>query len=679
MKYFKIIILFFLFLNCFKSDAQQIKLDSILKIIYNSKNDSIKINGVLSLAEYYSNKEPDKSLHYAIIAKEISFLSKSKIQYARSLRETGWYFYKLGNYSEALKNYFDALKVYSPQDIKYTSATLSNIGDIYLEQKEFEKAKKYYNKALTIDEGSNNLNGIATLLGNIGIVLMEQGEYQKALDYYFKSLTLNKLLLNKAVKNKNTDEILKNKTEVSIKSGNIGYLFLCKSDNADITKYEKSELIKQSLECFSEGLKIDYELNRKYGIAAKTGNIGILYLKTKKYNKSEEYLQNAIFISDSIKAIDLSSEWHNYISQLYSQTNQTKKAFEHYKKYIELKEKINSSNSIRLSSQIELNFEFEKKIALKKAEQEKINALNKVEKKKQKIIIFSTILGMLLLLIFTAFILRSLKITKKQKIIIEQQKQIVEDKQKEIIDSINYAKRLQNTVLPTKKNWQKYLPDSFILYKPKDIVAGDFYWLETKDNNILFAVADCTGHGVPGAMVSVVCSNSLNRVVNEFNIADPGKILDKTKELVVEHFTRGSDDVKDGMDISLCSLSYKTDKILIKWAGANNPLWIVRNNKIIEYKPNKQHVGKTDNNFPFTTHTIELQKNDFIYIFSDGFQDQFGGEKGKKFKTSKMKELFLSIQNKTMEEQKKIIAFTYYNWKDNLEQVDDICMIGIKV
>ncbi len=693
--------------NCNISKAQKTKSDSLLKIIHTTKNDSIKIGCILSLAELYSYQNPNKALKYTIIAKEFSFITNNKIQYAKSLRETGWYYYKLGNYSDALKNYFDALKVYSKNEIKYTSATLSNIGDIYLEQKDYEKAKEYYNKALLIDEKSNNLNGIATLLGNVGIVSMEQGEYKKALDYYFKSITINKLLLKKAIRNKNEEEINKNKAEVSIKLGNIGYLFLCKSDAPDISNFEKTELLKQSFECFTDGLKIDYELNRKYGIAAKLGNLGILYLKTKKYDKSEKYLQNAILISDSINALDLTSEWHNYLSQLFTQTHQIEKAFEEYKIYVDLKNKINSLNSVKLSSKIELNYEFEKEIALKKAEQEKKDAIAKAEKRKQQIIIISTIMGLLLLIVFTAFVLYSLKLTKKQKIIIEQQKQIVEEKQKEIIDSINYAKRLQNAILPSKKLWQKYLPNSFILYQPKDIVAGDFYWLEIKNNEIIFAVADCTGHGVPGAMVSVVCSNSLNRVVNEFNITEPGKILDKTKELVVEHFTKGGDDVKDGMDISICSLCYENNKITLKWAGANNPLWIIssvilndseeskvedstkqgltdvltNHHSFIlnEFKPDKQPIGKTDNNVQFKTHIIELQKNDMIYIFSDGFQDQFGGELGKKYKASKMKELLLSITNNTIIEQEKIIANNFKLWKGNLEQVDDVCIIGIKI
>jgi len=220
----------------------------------------------------------------------------------------------------------------------------------------------------------------------------------------------------------------------------------------------------------------------------------------------------------------------------------------------------------------------------------------------------------------------------------------------------------------------EYLPDSFILYKPKDIVAGDFYWMEHKDGKVLFAAADCTGHGVPGAMVSVVCNNGLNRSVREHGLTEPGKILDKTREIVIEEFERSEEEVKDGMDIALCSLQGNT----LQYSGAHNPLWIIRNGEVLETKADKQPIGKFDKPNPYITHTYELQKGDSIYIFSDGYADQFGGEKGKKFKAANMKRLILSIQDKNMEEQRQLIDAAFEEWKGNLEQLDDVCLIGVK-
>ncbi|MDP1800307.1 MAG: SpoIIE family protein phosphatase [Bacteroidota bacterium] len=272
---------------------------------------------------------------------------------------------------------------------------------------------------------------------------------------------------------------------------------------------------------------------------------------------------------------------------------------------------------------------------------------------------------------------------------------IIEEKNKEILDSITYAKRLQDAILPSDKIWYNYLANSFVLYQPKDIVAGDFYWIEkisqksadlSKQSDgelptadlILFAAADCTGHGVPGAMVSVVCSNALNRTVKEFNITEPGKILDKVRELVIETFEKSESEVKDGMDISLCALNVKTNEL--KWAGANNPLWyILGGGGLQEIKADKQPIGKYADEKPFTTHTLQLNKGDILYIFTDGYADQFGGPKGKKFKYKQLLQLLIDSHNKEMPEQKKMLDTAFKNWKAGIDQVDDVCIIGIKI
>ncbi len=250
----------------------------------------------------------------------------------------------------------------------------------------------------------------------------------------------------------------------------------------------------------------------------------------------------------------------------------------------------------------------------------------------------------------------------------------VEEKQKEITDSINYAKRIQEAILPSLDFIKTHLPNSFIYYQPKDIVAGDFYWGEKVGNDFFIAAADCTGHGVPGALVSVVCCNALNRTVNEFKLTEPGKILDKTRELVLESFSKNGGDIKDGMDISLMRINGNT----VKWAGANNPLWYYQNKELKEIKANKQPIGKTDNPEAFTTHTIELQKGDSLYLFTDGFADQFGGPKGKKFKYKQLEDLLVSSNDLSISEQHLTLKNTLNNWRGKLEQVDDICVIGIR-
>jgi serine phosphatase RsbU (regulator of sigma subunit) len=260
-----------------------------------------------------------------------------------------------------------------------------------------------------------------------------------------------------------------------------------------------------------------------------------------------------------------------------------------------------------------------------------------------------------------------------------------------VLDSILYAKRLQQAIIPSEENIKKYLPESFVLYKPKDIVAGDFYWMETvrstfnvqrstkeNDDIILLAVADCTGHGVPGALVSVVCSNALNRSVFEFGLTDPAKILDKTRELVIATFEKSDKEVKDGMDISLCSLSLST--LTLTWSGANNPLWVVSSKgELTEIKADKQPIGKYAVEVPFTSHTLKLEKDDRIFMFTDGFADQFGGPKGKKFKYKQLQKILTDSVDSSIDQQKEILNKKFQDWKGDLEQVDDVCVIGIQL
>lgn len=271
---------------------------------------------------------------------------------------------------------------------------------------------------------------------------------------------------------------------------------------------------------------------------------------------------------------------------------------------------------------------------------------------------------------------------EKQKDEAEFQKNLVEEKQKEITDSITYAKRIQDAILPSNEEFHSKLKDSFVLYLPKDIVAGDFYWLEPlKNNEVIFAAADCTGHGVPGAMVSVICNNALNRSVREFGLVEPGQILDKAKMLVLDEFKDNSSTeqttIKDGMDIALCKLNKNTGKL--SFAGAHNPLWIIRNGELIEIKANKQPVGEFENALPFKNHEIQTQKEDMIYIFSDGYADQFGGGKGKKFKSSSLKKLLLDIHLLSVEKQKEKLQETFHSWKGDYEQLDDVCFIGLRI
>ncbi len=275
-----------------------------------------------------------------------------------------------------------------------------------------------------------------------------------------------------------------------------------------------------------------------------------------------------------------------------------------------------------------------------------------------------------------------IEIFKERKRILKQndkinvQVKIIEDAHKEITDSINYSKKIQKAILPSTNKMKSALEDYFILYKPKDIVAGDFYWVEQSNGFVSFAVADCTGHGVPGAMMSVVCNSAINRSVREFNLSKPNEVLDQTRKLIIKELDSSSvESVKDGMDIAFCTLLNNK----LNYAGANIKLYIIRAGKIITYKADKQPIGLyIAKSYPYTNHEITLVDGDTIYLITDGYVDQFGGKNIKKFKTPALKKLLLSIQGSSMEEQKQIMNTTFENWKASLEQIDDVCVMGVK-
>jgi len=353
------------------------------------------------------------------------------------------------------------------------------------------------------------------------------------------------------------------------------------------------------------------------------------------------------------------------------------------------KERALEKNDLELTKQM---IELEKaKKNFQEIEKDMSKTLQSLEN--QKFFLMISVLVSLLIAVLLIVAYRSFVKQRKQASIINRQKEEAEiqrdeiqtqhiqlaDKNKEITDSITYAKRIQDAMLPSLDFFHELLPKSFVFYLPKDIVAGDFYWMEKSNGKVIFAAADCTGHGVPGAIVSVICSNALNRSVREFKLDKPSDILDKTLEIVLDKFNSSDDEVKDGMDIALCAWDTKTNEI--EYAGANNPLWIIRKgaDEIEDYKADKQPVGKYLKHVPFTNHKFKLEAGDTIYLFSDGFADQFGGEMGKKFRSLHFKELLLSIQKKNMKEQQKAIEKSFFGWKGKLDQLDDICVIGFRV
>lgn len=660
------------------SEADKDILNQALNKFHNAKHDSLKIEALEVITE---NLMDDAWVKYNLLVKKIAeknLLSSPpnhlKRKYLKSLagaiNNMGVDCEQKGNLDQAIIHFHSCLKIQEILNEQASVATtFNNIGAIYSTLGNIEKTLEYLQKSLAIREKINDEQGIAQSINNIGTIYYNKKELSKALNYFERSLDLYKKVGDKE--------------GMAYSLSNIGNIY-------DLMKSPKG------LSFHQRSLKLREEIGDKKGQAFGLVNVAESFFINNNINEALNYANRAYELSNSMGFPDNIQKSAYILSKIYKSQAKFASALEFYELSVQMKDSIRTEESNRASYKLQTKYEFEKQQAVKDAEHNKQMEVIAERGKKQKVITYSIALGSLLLLVFFIFIYNRLQITKRQKSIIEEQKQLVEEKQKEILDSINYAKRIQAAILPSDRVIKQFLTESFIFYKPKDIVAGDFYWLETKADSewsvegvenpsyktqhsphILFAAADCTGHGVPGAMVSVVCNNALNRSVREFGLTEPNKILDKTKEIVIQEFEKSDADVKDGMDIALCSLNNN----VLQYAGANNPLWIIRKNTdtIEEIKATKQPIGKVDISKPFEIHTIHLEKGDSLYIFTDGFQDQFGGEKGKKFKAAKLKELLLKIKHKRMDEQYQLISETFQKWKGNLEQVDDVCIIGVRI
>ena len=297
---------------------------------------------------------------------------------------------------------------------------------------------------------------------------------------------------------------------------------------------------------------------------------------------------------------------------------------------------------------------------------------NQLSTEKNYKYIISSVLLIIVALLF--FVYKNYNEKNKANIIITEQKNIVESKQKEILDSISYARKIQSALLANKEFMDENIKDNFVFYKPKDIVSGDFYWATQHHNKFYLAVCDSTGHGVPGAFMSLLNIGFLNEAIKEKNIEQPNEILNHVRHRLIESISNNG---QDGMDAILVCF----DKInkTITYAAANNQPFIVRGNELLVLPKDKMPVGKGENTKSFTLHTIDLKENDTLYLYTDGYADQFGGEKGKKFKSKQLQDLLVSIANQPMEIQKQKLNDSFKNWKGLLEQVDDVCIVGIKI
>lgn len=589
----------------------------------------------------------DKGLVYAKKALHLAKSAKDKSGEANVLNNIGIIYDYQGKDAAALKYFFTSLRLYEDlNDEDGIAYVCSNVGLIYADQKNYAKALRFHQRSLKLRQNLGFESGISASYNNIGIVYMYQEKYDEALVNYIKSAEIDKKLGD-------TYGLADTYT-------NVGVCYMRKN------QYDSAEYY------FKLTLPIRESFNDKMGIANSYNNIGSLYKDMGRYADARMWLNKGIALGKEIGANEIVKYGYQAKYELAEKTGDYHEAYNNYKLFIKYGDIITNSQHTREQTQAEMQYRFDKKQAREKYLQQKKEFANRV-------ILWSVIILGIIISFFSFSLYKRWKIARHQQELIKEKNQLLERKNREILDSISYAKRIQAAILPPEKLVKEFLMSSFILYQPKDIVAGDFYWMETNGDTIIFAAADCTGHGVPGALVSVVCYNALNRSVREFGNKEPGNILDKTRDIIIEEFAKSEDDVNDGMDISLCS--FNTKSLELQWSGANNPLWIIRQNsdEITEVKANKQPIGRYSSYESFQTHTFQLQPGDQIYLFTDGFSDQFGGENSKKYKARNMKDLLLRIRNYPMEEQKRLLLEAFEEWKGDLEQVDDVCVLGIRV
>jgi len=427
--------------------------------------------------------------------------------------------------------------------------------------------------------------------------------------------------------------------------------------------------------------------------AESTEGIGDIFGDKGNYKQALDYFRNASVIYKSINS--RKDYYHTLIdiSKSYEKMKQPDSALYYYKQAGAIHDSIFNEEKQKAIGREEVRYSYEKKQALEEADHKKQHELEEEQRKRQQLIIYAGTGGVLLLVAFLIFVAQRLRITNRQKNIIGEQKEkidqafsqlgdakkLLEERHKDLTDSIQYASRIQTALLTSEKFLNEYLNDYFIFFKPKDIVSGDFYWALHRKGKFYIACCDCTGHGVPGAFMSLLNINFLHQAVIEKNLTHPNEISNTVRNNVVEALNPdGTTDTKDGMDASLCAIDF--EKHLLMAACANNGLWIVRGKELMEFKPDKMPIGISGGEVkPFTLHEVNLHKGDCIYMFSDGFADQFGGPAGKKFKSSQLKELVLGMSAKPMKEQKAVIDKTLNDWKGSQEQIDDVCIIGIRI
>jgi tetratricopeptide (TPR) repeat protein len=678
-------------------------------------NDNTRIaaaNSSIGLV-YYNRGSFDEAIEFQLKAASIEELLENKQGLTAIYNNIGIIYDNLGLYDKAIDYHHKSLNLKDEIDDKAgVAASYTNIGSIHYNQGEKEKSLEYYLKALEIYEKTDNARGLAASYNNIGLIYRSDEDYEKAIEYYLKSLEIR--------------EKLGEKRGLFINYNNLGIVHRHIGDYATALDY------------YQKAVKISEEIKDKHGQSVVFNSIANLYLTladSSDISARNSYLKTAKQYSH--KAYDLAVETGSLVRQsfaanilriIYTRMGICSEALKYAEIFIAANDSVFNQEKSKAIAEAEKKFQAEKKqLQIEKLEQEKVLQQTEISRqqevgKMQIVLIVIIVFGLVIISVFLAIVINRLKTTRKQKHIIEDQKIIVEEKnimlneqneeiraqhdeiehqrdeiaaqrdmvvrQKEhiefqknqITDSISYAKLIQTAVLPTNDYANNLLGEHFILFKPKDIVSGDFYWITKVKNKKVVAVADCTGHGVAGAFMSMLGLSFLKEIVGKKGITDPAEILGHLRDDIIEALQQKGKmtDQKDGMDMALCV--FDETNLKLSYAGANIPLVIIsKQNELNVILPDKQPIAFHRKMKLFANNEIQLSKGDSIYLASDGYQNQLGGEFYKMFMSKNYHKLLTEISDNPMSQQKNILIETYELWKGEHEQVDDVTVIGIRV
>ena len=647
-----------------------IGLDLVKK--YKIKKREIRFNLYNSIGISYDYLgKYDSSLIYYQIAEGLADNNGSK---ANLFSNIGLVYYYKGEVRKAIENFEKSLKYAEEAKNEESKATaLLNMGMVYASQSNNERALTYYRSALEIYKKTDIPANMSTAYTNIGAILMEK-DPREALLYHEKALSYTKKSGNLM--------------ETVIAYNNIGSCY------HNLQDYKNAEIYFDS--AYNGALKVQSpELIMEVCVdRARTS------IEKNELDEAEKFLNIALeYLKETPKFINI-SEIYFELARLHKRRGNIADALKYTEEYYRWRDSLINSENDKKLLQASLEYDYQKKEQEKDFKRKEENLQREKREERQKYTIWFLIIAVAGFIVFAGFLFVNLGRKKKNNLILQskneqiiKQSEIIEEKNKDITSSIQYAQRLQNGILPESEYISKLFKEHFIFFQPKDIVSGDFYWFEQKENKIWFSAVDCTGHGVPGGFMSMLGHNALHSALNEYNMERPSDILEKTTELLIENFSKQKEEIRDGMDLSLCCLTKNGETQWLEYSGAHNNLWVVTPRVIPNMEPDysrngihlyeiaadKQPIGLYDYRKPFTNHSLQVITGDSLYLYTDGYADQFGGPNGKKFKYKKLKELILDHYRMNLKEQCKILEKEFVEWSDGFEQTDDVCVIGIKI